>query len=95
VANSGLPIDERDREAIFEQGFTRKPIGRGLGLYISRQVLRREGYLLEVTSPPVGMQAAFVIEAKENHHEHDDGSTSILPGETLSLAPASPERKGQ
>jgi len=48
VSNNGPAISVRDYEAIFEMGFSRKPGGRGLGLYISRQVLEREGYKLEV-----------------------------------------------
>jgi sensor histidine kinase regulating citrate/malate metabolism len=31
-------------ERIFELGFTRKPLGRGMGLYISKQVLNKIGY---------------------------------------------------
>lgn len=62
VANTGPSISDLDRERLFEQGFTRKPGGRGLGLYISRQVLAREGYTIDVTEPPTGMQAAFKIE---------------------------------
>lgn len=64
VSNSGPAIGERDRDAIFEQGFTRKPGGRGLGLHISRQVLGREGYTIDVTDAPDGMGAAFVIVPK-------------------------------
>ena len=41
-----------DAEAIFEQGFSRKPNGRGLGLYISRKVLRKEGMTLELDLQP-------------------------------------------
>jgi len=48
IENNGPPINMRDAEAIFEQGFTRKPGGRGLGLYISRKVLRKEGMTLEL-----------------------------------------------
>lgn len=62
IANSGPAIGEQDRNAIFEQGFSRKPRGRGLGLYISRQVLSREGYAISAVDPPVGMNAAFLLE---------------------------------
>ena len=48
VSDSGPGIRERDWESIFELGFTRKPNGRGLGLYISREVLRRVGYTIDV-----------------------------------------------
>jgi len=48
VKNNGPPVNKRDTEAIFEQGFSRKPGGRGLGLYISRKVLQKEGMKLEL-----------------------------------------------
>lgn len=48
VADNGPGVDSKDREAIFEMGFTRKPGGRGLGLFISREVLKKEGYKLEL-----------------------------------------------
>jgi sensor histidine kinase regulating citrate/malate metabolism len=43
ICNNGPAIHDRDRAAVFELGFTRKPTGRGMGLYISRQTLRRAG----------------------------------------------------
>ena len=48
IGNNGPPIHRRDFEAIFEKGFTRKPQGRGLGLYISRRVLGKEGMTLTI-----------------------------------------------
>jgi len=48
IENNGPPVNRRDAEAIFEQGFSRKPGGRGLGLYISRKVLQKEGMTLEL-----------------------------------------------
>ncbi len=44
VADTGPGIDIRDREAVFEFGFSRKPGGRGMGLYIGRETLRRVGF---------------------------------------------------
>jgi signal transduction histidine kinase len=48
VQDNGPGIVLRDYEAIFEHGFSRKPGGRGLGLKISRDVLQRSGWSLEV-----------------------------------------------
>ncbi|MFE5080824.1 ATP-binding protein [Streptomyces mirabilis] len=48
VSDNGPGILPRDREAIFEHGFSRKPGGRGLGLKISSDVLKRAGWSLEV-----------------------------------------------
>ncbi len=44
VSDTGPGVDVRDREAIFEFGFTRKPGGRGMGLHIGRETLRRIGF---------------------------------------------------
>ena len=41
VSDTGPGVDLRDREAIFEFGFSRKPGGRGMGLHIGRESLRR------------------------------------------------------
>ena len=44
VADTGPGIHARDREDIFDIGFTRKPEGRGMGLHIARATLREIGY---------------------------------------------------
>lgn len=61
VANSGPEIEERDRQRIFERGFSRKPGGRGLGLFISARALAAENMALSIESPPVGLGASFHI----------------------------------
>lgn len=61
IADNGPGIPVRDREAVFELGFTRKPGGRGLGLYIAREVLKREGYELELEEHTEGQGAVFRI----------------------------------
>lgn len=65
VTDSGRGPLERDRDAIFEMGFTRKPSGTGYGLYISREVLRREGLdlMLDRSDPDRG--ARFRIKVGE------------------------------
>jgi len=74
VSNTGSTIPERDCEAIFEQGFTRKPGGRGLGLFISRKVLRREGMDIVVDTPVTPFGVAFLIKWKDEHNatQHDE-----------------------
>jgi signal transduction histidine kinase len=64
VSDSGPGVRVRDREAIFELGFTRKPGGRGMGLHISRQVLAREGWSIEAIGSPQGMGAMFRLEPR-------------------------------
>lgn len=46
VIDNGPGISARDRENVFSLNFTRKPGGRGMGLYISRQSLEKAGYSL-------------------------------------------------
>ncbi|XCN73879.1 MAG: ATP-binding protein [Candidatus Electrothrix aestuarii] len=48
IRNNGPSIHKRDMEAIFEQGFSRKPGGRGLGLFISKKALKKEGMDLNI-----------------------------------------------
>jgi signal transduction histidine kinase len=60
VSDNGPGIPSRDRNAIFELGFTRKPGGRGMGLYISREVLKKEGFQLQL-SENSNRGAKFII----------------------------------
>lgn len=61
ISNSGPSIDIRDRQRIFELGFTRKPLGRGMGLYISKQVLNKIGYDIIVDEPKLEKGVTFKI----------------------------------
>jgi signal transduction histidine kinase len=61
VSDSGPGIRPRDAEAVFEMGFTRRPSGRGMGLYISRQVLGQIGYALTLDPHVQGRGATFRI----------------------------------
>ena len=63
VSDTGPGVDVRDREAIFEFGFTRKPGGRGMGLHIGRESLRRVGFDLQLIEWDGG--ATFGIVAME------------------------------
>ena len=79
VANSGPPISARDRDAIFELGFTRKPGGRGLGLHISREVLAKEGYALELKESTSEFGVTFSIKKAEPSPKHR-GATKQAAG---------------
>ena len=73
VADSGPGIAPTDRAAIFERGFSRRRGGRGLGLSLAREILKREGWNLSVgrlESPNGG--AEFEI-APELPSEEFDG----------------------
>lgn len=52
VSDSGPGVNERDHQRIFEPGFSRRPAGRGLGLYIARSCLRSMNYELELLPLP-------------------------------------------
>ena len=69
VEDNGPSVTPEDHEAIFELGFTRKPGGRGLGLYISRDVLGRVGYELKVGEPPTGKGTLFTIRPKSGRDD--------------------------
>lgn len=61
VTDSGPGIGKRDREAVFELGFSRKPAGTGYGLHLSREVLRREDMDLILDPPDPNRGARFRI----------------------------------
>lgn len=61
VRDTGPGVPTRDRDAIFEHGFSRKPGGSGLGLYISRTALQREGWSLELSPSSPDRGAEFVL----------------------------------
>ena len=69
ISDTGPGVSAQDREAIFELGFTRKPGGRGLGLYISKDVLNREHFELKVSDNPNGVGTMFVIQPREKRND--------------------------
>lgn len=52
ISDSGPGVNPRDIERIFNPGFSRKPHGRGLGLYIAREALRGIKYDLICSERP-------------------------------------------
>ncbi|MGW0828168.1 ATP-binding protein [Streptomyces sp. NPDC002845] len=57
VADTGAGVDPEHAEAVFERGFSTKPAGpggRGLGLALVRQAVRRHGGTLTVAEAPGG-----------------------------------------
>jgi signal transduction histidine kinase len=61
ISDSGPGVPDRDRDQIWEFGFTRKPRGRGAGLHIAREVLQGEGWAIELGRPRKGVGATFRI----------------------------------
>ena len=74
IRDSGPGVPRRDREAIFEDGFTRKPGGRGMGLSISRETLRRVGYNLTLAEPAADGGATFLISPRDPEEEGSNGA---------------------
>ncbi len=66
VSDTGPGIVTRDHTLIFELGFTRKPSGRGMGLYIAKSVLAKEGHDLRVGPPRLGVGTTFEITKLED-----------------------------
>lgn len=61
ISNNGPSLDIRDEEIIFEAGFSKKPNGTGLGLYISREVLKKVDYEIIVDAPKLNEGVTFKI----------------------------------
>ncbi|HEY0063131.1 MAG TPA: ATP-binding protein [Telluria sp.] len=61
ISNNGPEIERRDWTRIFERGFSRKPTGRGLGLFISAKALMSENMVLSLQEPVDGSNVSFGI----------------------------------
>ena len=67
VTNSGPGVEARIAERIFEFGYSKKKGGRGMGLYISREILRRDGFELVLGKHGKGIAPIFrVVVADED-----------------------------
>ncbi len=49
IANNGSPISKESREQIFVPFFTTKPEGTGIGLSLSRQIMRQHNGTVQLT----------------------------------------------
>jgi signal transduction histidine kinase len=61
ISNNGPAIPTVDQDRIFEFTFSRKESGRGMGLYICRETLNREGFDMELKSGDADASPSFVI----------------------------------
>lgn len=66
ISDNGPGIPSRDRQSILELGFTRKPGGRGMGLYISNEVLKKEGFELQLIETSETIGTTFAIKQMES-----------------------------
>lgn len=62
IGNNGPAIDPREEERMFDFGISSKPGGRGMGLYLSRDALRKEGMDIRLDVPGGGNTVQFVVE---------------------------------
>jgi signal transduction histidine kinase len=65
ISNTGPGIEERMRDQIFDFGETKKPGGRGMGLAISRETLRRDGFDVELIEAGLDINPTFRIRPKD------------------------------
>lgn len=66
VSDNGPGFPDIDKTIIFERGYTTKPGGRGLGLFIAKQILNECGFDIEATESFFEKGAGFKIFSKEN-----------------------------
>lgn len=71
ISNNGPVISIVDYNRIFSYGFSRKPKGRGMGLFVSLEALKESGYKLSVISPLEGCNVTFKIEKLENYDKSE------------------------
>lgn len=69
ISNNGPGIEERLKERIFDFGETTKPGGRGMGLAITRETLRREGFEIELVKTGLEQQPKFKVYAQGESDE--------------------------
>ncbi|WAM32195.1 ATP-binding protein [Caldicellulosiruptor naganoensis] len=60
VSDNGPGIDENIFPHIYDKGFTTKPSGKGLGLYIVKQIVERKGGEIEVRTSR-GQGTTFIV----------------------------------
>jgi signal transduction histidine kinase len=74
ISNSGPGIERRIADRIFEFGYSKKKNGRGMGLYISREILRREGLdlILEKYGENVRPMFRIAFEPMDQKEEDDE-----------------------
>lgn len=74
ISNGGPGVEYRDADRIFEFGESNKPSGRGMGLYISRQALNREGWDLALEAAGAEIHPTFRISPKTDDNEDGAGN---------------------
>jgi len=86
VADDGRGIDPADRPRVFQPYFTTKPLGTGLGLFVSRQIVEERGGRLTFASEP-GQGTTFTVRLPAARPEPSPGP-GIEDGPAPSPLPA-------
>ena len=81
ISDTGPGVRPRDAEAIFEMGFTRRPGGRGMGLYIARRTLHQIGYELTLDPFESGRGARFRISPAKESLDQSANEQPVEKGE--------------
>ncbi|MGM7651946.1 ATP-binding protein [Serratia marcescens] len=69
ISNNGPGIEGRVSNRIFDFGETMKPGGRGMGLAITKEILRREGFDIILVNSGIEIPPQFKIFSKEESYE--------------------------
>lgn len=69
ISDNGPGFQDLSEDLIFTRGFTTKPGGRGLGLYIAKQILNDSGFDIETSKSQFKKGAGFIIFEKESVEE--------------------------
>lgn len=74
ISNSGPGIDPRDAEGMFEFGISNKPAGRGMGLYLSRDGLRKERMDIILERAAGDVSPTFVVTVPDDMIQRAGGN---------------------
>jgi signal transduction histidine kinase len=74
ISDTGPGVNPRDKDRIFSPFFSRRPDGRGLGLYIAKVTLKSSGFDLILADKTLdgGLSGANFIVAKTDHGETNE-----------------------
>lgn len=75
IQNSGVPIEDFYLKDIFKLFYTRKPTGRGIGLYLAQETLSSIGYNIFASNLPEYNKlngACFIIDTKPSKEQNEN-----------------------
>ena len=69
ITDSGPGVESRVADRIFDFGYSKKKNGRGMGLYVSRQILRHDSFDLVLAKRGKGVAPVFQIIKNDDDKE--------------------------